>query len=265
MTEKKLDVLTQFRTEREMGYKNGLYRLIQIDFAYNSNRMEGSTLTEDDTRLIYETGKMIADKGDMINANDVIETVNHFRCFDYLLDVAEEKLSEVHIKEFHRILKRGSLDEDKPYFAVGDYKKQENIAGNIETTAPKDVPIAMSKLLDSFHHVSEEYQDRSDGEKLRGIIDFHVKFEKIHPFQDGNGRVGRLVMFKSCLENHIMPFVIEDKNRPYYLQGLINYQRNFDKIQLTETILQEQDIFTARYEKYAFLAAEVESKVGRDF
>ena len=246
----KLSVLEQLRTERVMSYQGGLFRQTQVDFAFNSNHMEGSTLTKDETRLIYDTGSFIANGNSKINVNDVVEAVNHFRAFNYLLDVADEIISEDHMKEFHKILKSGTLDADKPYFVVGDYKKLENTVGNIETTSPDKVPAAMEKLLKSYLYVKSEYPRMDDMAKLADIIDFHVKFEKIHPFQDGNGRVGRLVMFKMCLEEGIMPFVIEEINRAYYINGIINY--NVDRTQLTETILHEQEVFKARYEKFSF-------------
>ena len=246
----KLSVLEQLRTEREMSYRGGIFRQTQVDFAFNSNHMEGSTLTKDETSLIYDTGSFIANGNDKINANDVIETINHFRAFNYLLDVADEIISEDHIKEFHKILKSGTLDADRPYFAVGDYKKLENTVGAIETTAPDKVATAMGKLLESYLYIKSEYPRTDDMAKLADIINFHVKFEKIHPFQDGNGRVGRLVMFKMCLEEDIMPFVIEEKNRVYYINGIINYSS--DRTQLTETILHEQEVFKARYEKFSF-------------
>jgi Fic family protein len=248
--EKKLNVLYQFLTEREMKYSGGLYHLTQIEFAYNSNHIEGSSLTKDETRLIFETQSILADGSKAQKVDDIIETVNHFRCFDYLLDVAEEPLSEKHIKEFHRILKQSTFDGAKPYFAVGDYKRIENTVGNIETTLPEKVPEAMVHLLGAYHHEDELQPDKTDAAKLQAVIDFHIKFEKIHPFQDGNGRVGRLIMFKECLAKEIMPFVVEDKNRAFYLNGISNY--NSDRTQLIETIGHEQDVFSAKYEKLAF-------------
>jgi len=252
MTTEKLGVLEQLRTERDMGYKGGLYHSTQIEFAYNSNHMEGSTLTKDETRYIYETNSLTLEGKDAINVDDVIETVNHFRCFDYLLDIAGESLTEEIIKEFHRLLKTGTSDSARPYFAVGGYKQIGNTVGNKETTSPEKVPEAMARLLESYNHIEEEYSGENEKAKLQNIIDFHVKFERIHPFQDGNGRVGRLIMFKECIRNDVIPFVIEDKNRIYYLQGIEHW--NTDRTQLTETILHEQDVFRARYVKLAFPA-----------
>jgi Fic family protein len=250
----KLGVLDQLLTEREMRYKGGLYHSTQIEFAYNSNHIEGSTLTKDETRYIYETNSLVFEREGAVNVDDVIETKNHFRAFDYLLDVAGEKLTEEIIKAFHWRLKTGTSDADKSYFVVGGYKKVENSVGNIETTMPDEVPGAMTKLLKSYHHVLQEYSYASDDSKLGTIIDFHVKFERIHPFQDGNGRAGRLIMFKECLRQSVMPFVIEDKNRVFYLRGIQNY--GSDKTQLTETVRHEQDVFKKRYEKFAFPTSE---------
>ncbi|MDR2156229.1 MAG: Fic family protein [Clostridiales Family XIII bacterium] len=250
MSNDKLDILTQLRTEREMGYKGGLYHITQIDFAYNSNHIEGSTLTSDETRYIYETNSLVLDKNEAVNIDDIVETLNHFKCFDYLLDVAENDLSEEIIKAFHRILKEGTSDEKKPYFAVGDYKKIENTVGNVDTTMPDKVPEAMRNLLESYNYTLSEYPDAKDLEKLEKLIGFHVRFERIHPFQDGNGRVGRLIMFKECLRIGISPFIIEDKNRAFYLRGIRRY--DVDRTQLYETIRHEQEIFDGRYEKFAF-------------
>jgi Fic family protein len=250
MADDRLNVPEQLLTERDIKYKGGLYHSTQIDFAYNSNHMEGSTLTKDETRYIYETNSIAPANDGAVNVDDVIEAKNHFRAFDYLLNVADEKLTEEIIKEFHRILKTGTSDADKPYFAVGDYKTVANTVGNIETTEPKKVPGAMAKLLESYHCIFEEGLDAGNVLKLQNIIDFHVKFERIHPFQDGNGRVGRLIMFKECLAHDVIPFVIEDKNRIFYLRGLEHYHS--DKTQLTETIRHEQDVFRERYERFAF-------------
>jgi Fic family protein len=250
MADDRLSVLEQLLTERDMKYKGGLYHSTQIEFAYNSNHIEGSTLTKDETRYIYETNSIISANDSAVNVDDVIEAKNHFRAFDYLLDVTEKKLTEKIIKEFHRLLKAGTSDAEKPYFAVGDYKNVENTVGNIETTAPDKVPDVMARLLVSYHRILEEDSDTGHALRLKNIIDFHVKFERIHPFQDGNGRVGRLIMFKECLAYGVMPFVIEDRNRIFYLRGIEHYHS--DKTQLTETIRHEQDVFKARYEKFAF-------------
>jgi Fic family protein len=250
MADDRLSVLEQLLTERDMKYKGGLYHSTQIEFAYNSNHIEGSTLTKDETRYIYETNSIVSANDGIVNVDDVIEAKNHFRAFDYLLDVVDEKLTEIIIKEFHRLLKTGTSDSDKTYFAVGDYKKVENTVGNIETTMPKKVPGAMAKLLESYHHIIEKGSGMGNVLKLKNIIEFHVKFEQIHPFQDGNGRVGRLIMFKESLSHGITPFVIEDKNRVYYLSGIEHYHS--DKTQLTETIRYEQAVFRERYERFAF-------------
>lgn len=250
MAGERLGVLEQLLTERGMGYKGGLYHSTQIEFAYNSNHIEGSTLTKDETRYIYETNSLALDGNGAVNVDDIIETVNHFRCFDCLLDVAGDELSEGIIKEFHRLLKDGTSDSRKPYFAVGGYKQVENTVGNIETVSPDKVPEAMGRLLESYNRAIEEYPDGDENAKLLNVVDFHVRFEHIHPFQDGNGRVGRLIMFKECIRNGLMPFVVEDKNRIFYLRGIERFRS--DRIQLLETIRYEQGVFRERYEKLAF-------------
>jgi len=223
-------ILARLKEEKEMRLKGCLYHYTQIKFAYNTNRIEGSKLTEDETRYIYETFTISTGENKTANVNDIIETVNHFSCFNYLIQIAEEPLSEEIIKEFHNILKRGSSDSFKDWFKIGDYKTRENIVGDMETTLPSDVNMAMKKLLSKY---LEEDVD------LDKIIDFHYNFEKIHPFQDGNGRVGRLIMFKECLKNNIVPFIIEDENKQFYYMGLKEYPNS--KTRLIETCLSSQD------------------------
>ena len=185
-----LDIL---REQKEMNLKGNLYHITQVNFAYNTNHIEGSTLTEEQTRYIYETNTLVLEDGNgQANVDDIIETANHFKLVDYMLDVADKPLTANMIKEFHRILKTGTSDERKSWFNVGDYKKLENeVAGN-ETTKPEDVESAIMKLLDEYNSLTEI--------SFETIVKFHKDFETIHPFQDGNGRVGRIIMFKECFE-----------------------------------------------------------------
>jgi len=221
--------------ERKMRLKGGLYHQTQIVFAYNTNRIEGSRLTEDQTRYIYETRTIsIAPEG-TANVDDIIETSNHFTCFDYMLDHSSEKLSEDMIKEYHRLLKRGTSDERKDWFKVGDYKTKPNMVGDTETTPPVKVAVAMGKLLDDYNGISAV--------NLEDIVDFHYRFESIHPFQDGNGRVGRLIMFKECLANDVLPFIVRDEQKQFYYRGLKEYPR--EKGYLLDTCRTFQD----QYEK----------------
>jgi len=236
-----VDVLNILREEKEMGYKGGLYHETQIRLAYNSNKIEGSSLTEEQTRFMYETSSLFPDNGDIIKTDDIIETNNHFFLFNKMLDTAEQNLSHEMMKEYHLILKRGTSDERRNWFAVGDYKKMQNTVGLTETSKPEDVVADMQKLLDGYY--------RNDSADLGKIIDFHVKFEKIHPFQDGNGRIGRIIMFKECLKNNITPFIIQDKNKAFYYRGLQQYSR--EKGFLRETCLHEQDVYAKRVEYFA--------------
>ena len=224
-----------------MGLKGGLYHQTQIRLAFNSNRIEGSRLSEEQTRYIYETNTLHLENGDSTaNVNDIIETVNHFLCFDYMLDVAREPLSEIQIKEFHRLLKNGTSDARKTWFRVGDYKSKPNVVGGIETSLPKDVHTDMRNLLNQYH--------QKESVTLQDIVDFHYHFEDIHPFQDGNGRVGRLIIFKECLANNILPFIIEDENKFFYYRGLKEYPRV--KEFLTDTCLSAQDDYLKMVEYF---------------
>ena len=229
----KNSILFKLKEEMEMKLKGGLYHQTQIRLAYNSNHMEGSRLTEDQTRSIYETKTIgITDGPEKID--DIIETVNHFRCFDYIISIADKDLSEDIIKHIHLLLKNGTSDSQKEWFAVGDYKKRPNVIGDmIETTHPSKVATETKKLLQAYRENSNiTFED---------IIDFHYKFEKIHPFQDGNGRVGRLIMFKECLKYDIPPFIIEDKSQDYYKRGLKEY--TVEKGYLIETCRAAQDLY----------------------
>ena len=203
-----LDILQE---EKKRKYSGGIYHKTQIELTYNSNHMEGSRLTHDQTRYIFETNT-IGIENEIINVDDVIETANHFRCIDIIINQAKAPLSEKLIKELHLTLKNGTSDSRKEWFSVGDYKKLPNEVGGIETTAPEEVPVKIRKLL-------AEYNSKRN-KTIDDIINFHVNFERIHPFQDGNGRVGRLIMFKECLKYNIVPFIIEDNLKLYYYRGL---------------------------------------------
>ena len=197
-----------------------------------TNRIEGSQLSEEQTRYIYETNTLFTEnENNTANIDDIIETVNHFHCFDYMLKIVQEPLSEVHLKEFHKILKSNTSDSKKEWFKLGEYKLKPNIVGGFETSKPNDVEKHINELL-------KKYNEKSQIEIL-DIIDFHYEFEKIHPFQDGNGRVGRLIMFKECLKHNVIPFILEDKYKFYYYRGLSEYSKV--KGYLIDTCLAAQD------------------------
>ena len=226
--------------QRKMNLSGNLYHKTQLDFAYNTNHIEGSTITPDETASIYETGTILTSSDKVIVLKDATEVKNHFTLFKYMLDTIEEKLSEDMIKKFHFILKEGTLtDEEKEWFVVGDYKKKKNFVGNITTSLPSEVAKDMQNLL--------EWYEKIDNKRVEDIIEFHVRFERIHPFQDGNGRVGRMIMFRECLYNDIMPFYIEDRNKEFYIRGIKEYQVNNEKGYLIDTCLNSQD----NYEKMA--------------
>ena len=238
----KINVLEVLREQKSMKLKGNLYHNTQIIFAYNTNHIEGSKLTEDQTRYIYETNTLLTEKESITNLDDIIETANHFKLVDYMLDVADEELTEEMIKEFHKILKEGTLDSRKDWFAVGDYKKLTNEVGGLNTTTPKNVERDMKKLLDWYGNLEIV--------TINEIIEFHAKFEKIHPFQDGNGRIGRIIAFKECLKNNIIPFIILDKDKLFYYRGLYQYQTNQEKGYLIDTCLNAQDQYTKMIEYY---------------
>ncbi|MBO4734198.1 MAG: Fic family protein [Clostridia bacterium] len=224
-------ILQTLREEKEAKISGGLYHELQVRMTYNSNHIEGSKLTEDQTRLIFETNML--NVGDGVPVDDVLETVHHFRAIDYVIDCADEVLSEEIIKKLHYILKHDTKDSTLDWFAVGDYKKRPNVVGGRETAKPKDVPARMEKLL-------EDYNAKQDI-TLSDIVAFHAEFEKIHPFQDGNGRVGRLVALKECLRFNIVPFIIEDSKKAYYYRGLSEWDK--EKGWLTDICLDGQDTF----------------------
>ena len=204
-------LLKRLREEKEGRVSGGIYHRTQIDLTFNSNHIEGSRLTHDQTRYIFETNTIGITDGS-VDVDDILETTNHFRCIDLVIDRADEKLSESFIKEIHRLLKTGTSDSRKSWFNVGDYKKLPNEVGGNVTCSPEDVHVRMKELLASYN----SKKDKS----LEDIIDFHQKFESIHPFQDGNGRVGRLIMFKECLANGIVPFIITEELKMFYYRGL---------------------------------------------
>lgn len=219
--------------EKEMKLKGGLYHTTQIKFAYNSNHIEGSRLSEEQTRYIYETNTLAVEEDELISIDDIIETVNHFRCFDYILDHVNDELSEELIKTCHKILKSNTSDSRKDWFRVGEYKMRPNTVGERKTTSPAKVKGEMARLL-------IEYNEKRII-TLDDILDFHYRFESIHPFQDGNGRVGRLIMFKECLKHNIMPFIIGERHKLYYYRGLSEYEN--EKGFLRDTCLSAQDLY----------------------
>jgi len=238
-----MNVLDILKEQKEMGLKGNLYHITQINFAYNTNHIEGSTLTEEQTRYIYETNTLIVeDSNTVTNIDDIVETSNHFKLVDYMLDVTEEELSENMIKEFHRILKTGTSDERKAWFNVGKYKSLANEVGGYETAKPENVEEDMQKLL--------LWYDKMKKVTFEDIVKFHSEFEKIHPFQDGNGRVGRIIMFKECLKNDIIPFIILDKDKLFYYRGLNEYQHGGEKGYLIDTCLNAQDQYKKIIDKF---------------
>ena len=226
-----LDIL---REEKSTKYSGGIYHKTQIDLTYNSNHMEGSRLTHDQTRYIFETNT-IGIENEVVNVDDIIETANHFRCIDIIIDQANSTLTESFIKNLQGMLKAGSSDSRKDWFAVGDYKKMPNEVGGRQTVLPEEVQTKMKELLLEYN--------QKEKKTLNDILDFHVKFEQIHPFQDGNGRVGRLIMFKECLKYNIVPFIIEDDLKMFYYRGLKEWDR--EEGYLMDTCLPAQDRYRA--------------------
>lgn len=224
-------ILQTLRDEKDMKISGGLYHELQVRMTYNSNHIEGSRLSEDQTRMIFETNTL--DVVDGIPVDDILETVHHFRAIDYVIDVAEEPLTEEIVKHLHFILKHDTKDTTLSWFAIGDYKKRGNMVGGMETARPKDVPAKMRRLLEDYN-AKEQIT-------IHEIIAFHSDFEHIHPFQDGNGRVGRLVALKECLRFGITPFIIEDSKKRFYYRGLAQW--NVEKGYLTDTCLDGQDTF----------------------
>ena len=236
-------LLKALREQKASKLKGSIYHRTQIDLTYNSNHIEGSKLTHDQTRYIYETNT-IGISNEAINVDDIVETINHFRCIDYIIDYAEDKLSESLIKQLHLILKSGTSDNKKDWFVVGDYKRLPNEVGGMDTCPPNEVHKRIKSLLSEYNAIKHK--------SFEDILDFHVRFEQIHPFQDGNGRVGRLIMFKECLANNIVPFIITDELKMFYYRGL----REWGHINgyLTDTCLTAQDQYKdlLKYFKVAY-------------
>lgn len=226
-----LEILQYEKTAR---YSGGIYHKTQIEMTYNSNHIEGSRLTHDQTRYIFETNT-IGVTGEAVNVDDVIETANHFRCIDFIIEHAKSALTEKMIKKLHLMLKTGTSDARQEWFAVGEYKKMPNEVGGMATALPEDVAAEMQALLTAY--------SAKKAKTLEDILDFHVRFERIHPFQDGNGRVGRLIMFKECLKYGIVPFIIEDNLKMFYYRGLKEW--GSEKGYLTDTCLTAQDGYKA--------------------
>jgi hypothetical protein len=226
------DLLTRLKLEKEAGISGGIYHKVQIELTYNSNHIEGSMLTHDQTRYIFETNT-IGIHDTVVNVDDIVETSNHFKCIDLIIDMANYQLSEAFIKQLHMMLKSGTSDSRKAWFAVGDYKRFENEVGGNATTKPSDVQNQIRNLIRQYN--------KTKSKSLQEMLQFHYEFEIIHPFQDGNGRVGRLIMFKECLRNGIVPFIIEDDIKEYYYRGLKEWKR--EPGYLLDTCLTAQDRF----------------------
>ncbi len=235
-----LNLLEILREQMEMKLPGNIYYYTQVKFAYNTNHIEGSTLTEEETRYIFETNT-IPPKSDIpTRVDDIVETINHFKLLDYMLKVSDKKLTESMIKEFHKVLKTSTSDSAKVWFRVGDYKILENQIGEEKTVLPNKVPQEMKKLLETYNSKKNI--------TIEDIIDFHAKFEAIHPFQDGNGRVGRIIMFKECLKHNIIPFIILDSDKFFYYRGLKEYKK--EKGYLIDTCLNAQDQYKAAMEYF---------------
>lgn len=227
-------LLSILQEEKRTKYAGGIYHKTQIDLTYNSNHIEGSRLTHDQTRYMFETNT-IGVENEVLNVDDVIETSNHFRCIDLIIDHAASTLSEYFIKKLNHILKTSTSDSRKDWFAVGEYKRLPNEVGGMQTSLPEEVADKMKALLSDYNAVPKKTLD--------DILDFHVRFERIHPFQDGNGRVGRLIMFKECLKYNIVPFIIEENLKLFYYRGLKEWYN--EKGYLTDTCLTAQDKYKA--------------------
>ena len=239
-------MLAALREQKSSKLKGSIYHRTQIDLTYNSNHIEGSRLTHDQTRYIFETNTIgITDVA--VNVDDIVETVNHFRCIDYIIDHADEKLTEAFVKQLHLLLKTGTSDSRKDWFDVGDYKKLPNEVGGQDTCPPEQVHQQMKALLSDYNHHRKK--------TLEDILNFHVHFEQIHPFQDGNGRVGRLLMFKECLANDIVPFIITDELKMFYYRGL----REWGHINgyLMDTCLTAQDQYKSLLDYFKVLYNKV--------
>ena len=225
-------LLDMLKAEKAAKLHGGIYHKVQIDLTYNSNHIEGSRLTHDQTRYLFESNIIGVSEG-TVKVDDVVETVNHFKCVDMIIDAANYAPSETLIKQLHAVLKSGTSDSRIDWFSVGDYKKIPNEVGGMETTAPEDVASEMKKLLADYNAIPTKTLD--------DLLEFHYRFERIHPFQDGNGRVGRLLLFKECLRNNIVPFIIEDDIKMFYYRGLKEWKN--ERGYLRDTCLSAQDKF----------------------
>lgn len=228
--------------QKKTRFKGNIYHFSQVNFAYNSNKIEGGQLSLDQTECIFDTNSFISKTNENIKCDDLIETKNHFRLFDYIIDIIDDDLTKDNIINMNKILKRNTSDEENPRYNVGGFKIIPNIIGivnEIKTSSPDEVEKDIDELLNWYRNIKKI--------TLEDIVEFHVRFEKIHPFADGNGRIGRIIMFKECLKNNIVPFIILDKDKPYYMRGLKEY--NNDKMFLIDTIKNEQDIFLSVCEK----------------
>lgn len=228
----KLELIEQKKAK----FKGNIYHYSQVNFAYNSNKIEGGKLSEDETEEIFVTNSFIPKSDDAIKYDDLVEMKNHFKLFDYCLDIIDEPLSKEIMIKMNKILKRNTTDEDNPRYNVGGFKVVPNKIGLINViniSAPENVENDLDNLLKEYHSLKKI--------TIEDIIDFHYQFERIHPFGDGNGRVGRMIMFKECLKNNIMPFIVFDEDKPFYIRGLKNYQE--DKMFLIDTIKHEQDLY----------------------
>lgn len=225
-------LLERLRLEKKNQIKGGIYHKLMIDLTFNSNHIEGNELTHDETRYIFETRTIGVEKNTSKKIDDIVETMNHFVAIDRVIDFANYPLSEAFIKELHKILKSNTSDSRLPYFAVGDYKKIPNEVGGLETTHPRLVGSEMKKLLSRYNE--------KESHSLEEIVEFHVQFERIHPFQDGNGRIGRLIAFKECLKNNLVPFIIFDDKKVFYYRGLKNWDQ--ERGWLMDTCLEGQDV-----------------------
>ena len=237
-SDKRITLLSILREQKAAHLSGSIYHRVQIDLTYNSNHIEGSRLTHDETRYIFETNTIgLTDR--VVNVNDIVETVNHFRCIDFMIDNAHLPLSERYIKELHHLLKSGTSDSRLDWFHVGEYKKLPNEAGGMDTTDPASVCIEMQSLIYNYN--------KKEKKSIEDIIAFHVAFERIHPFQDGNGRVGRLIMFGECLKHDIIPFIIDEEYKLFYYRGLKEWDT--ERGYLLDTCLSAQDKFAAILQK----------------
>ena len=240
----KINILKELLKEKENKKKGSLYHYSQIVFAYNSNKIEGSRLSEEQTQEIYETNSYIPKQKEVVKLDDAIETRNHFRLFDYMLENVNKKITKKMLIDMNVILKRNTSDESNPIYNIGGFKIEENEIGSfvnpILTSKPKNVEKDLDKLLVDYNSKTKI--------NIEDITDFHYRFEKIHPFADGNGRVGRMIMFKECLRNNIVPFIVFDDKRAFYMRGLKEYKK--EKGYLIDTILYEQDIYEKVVNKY---------------